>query len=426
MRSLYLSVILVALFQTAAIKKCYRVNSLQEKSGRSGEQTPIKNIPSSHFTPPTDSQYLNNSEAQKQPVPSANPDQEPLKTSGTPYRPQQVGAGSNPFTDGTRLYNFCPPTNYDPMFLDGAGVKICLVESSLGTIVNGGCSYFCSQSQTKKTAPASEVICHIENHKNLKWTANLGEINLRTQAITRVYITDTTGMTPDYFVCRASKAGQVRAGWARRGENKLPSSPCYIDDGAVETGVEYLIWTTDIGPSTLWDKRAPIDVDPAGGILAEGLYALTPTIDICEYACTDILPQCRAYLWYVGSGQCWLKIASIVEGSYANKEGTPDPTDGARGRIIPAKPTYAPELTGFKVISDPKVGSMITSGAIIEGAHIQMFGLTLEQCGQKCREKGGCIAIVWRSAEWECFLFKSDSPIEPDKVGDGIAYSIAN
>ena len=91
----------------------------------------------------------------------------------------------------------------------------------------------------------------------------------------------------------------------------------------------------------------------------------------------------RAYVWYVGSGQCWLKITSIVKGPYANKEGTPDPTNGARGWFIPAKPTYAPELEGFKVISDPKVGSMITSGAIIEGARIQMFGLTLEQCGQK-------------------------------------------
>lgn len=344
----------------------------------------------------------------------------PAPEENTELWPDWASKGiDNKYSRRERMFNLCPAFNYNPLFADGSEVRICLAENGLGyQNGDGDCIFYNATSQQRASIPNKDVICRFEDHPNLVWLdKDSSDIDEETMSFQIVYIRDSESQTANYVVCRAQVDGMMKAGWSRRNKEERPSSPCYIDNDPVESGVEYLIFKTDVGDNTLWDQRNEVDVDHSGGILAEGAYSVTPTINECEYWCEN-LPQCAAYVWYRRSGQCWLKVKGIVD-SYPSGEKGRDPSNPSRGRIMPAKESYLPKMDGVEFMGANEWGTLIQEGAIIIGDRIQQYDMTAEECIDSCRSMEKCVAITYITYGLECFRFDKTGPIK-DGYGDGV------
>ena len=354
------------------------------------------------------------------------------------------------FATGERIYNLCPADVYDPILVSNN--QICLHDFGIGTLIDGQCHFFNAATNTQVTIPESDVVCRIENRPGLAWFKDddiaSGVLNKFSQAIVRLYITGVGGMKPDYLLCRATVGGIQYAGYApmlSNGNDKgLPASTCIIHTGMVAEGnfVEWLVMTTDLSDQTLWPRRTAIQIDPAGGLLNEGVYTLHPTIDECEWACLK-LPQCGGYLWYRQGGWCWLKIKSIIRPDLPQSDqkaayefqGSAD--DGARGRLITdqERPTYDPQQLEAEGVVDfggcQVQGSFEHSAFIVsaDGApnaifqpngKLQVNGVTAAECCQMCRDHPDCNAINYRMYENQCYLNRGAAPFQFDQCGDSV------
>ena len=318
------------------------------------------------------------------------------------------------------MFNACPPVNYNPMYVDGTETKMCLAKHGFGYQVGeGDCVIFDITSQTRSAVSDSEVVCRIEEHPSFSWLP-LKSIDLETRGIQRAYIDDGTSLTPNYYICRATIDGKAKAGFARLESNDRPSSACFIEDGPVEQGVEYLVFTTSIEHGTLWDERTPVELDNVNGLMAEGIYTITPTIQECEEWCERI-PQCAAYNWWRKWGHCWLKHKGSVV-NFSSKPISPSPSDPARGYILRPKQSYAPILPGTELLHSENEATLIEGGLLAPGLKtLQLFDISVDECVKACQETEGCIAITYRTYEMECFRFKQYQTIAPNAVGDGVS-----